>query len=160
METNLQRATFAAGCFWGVEEIFRTTKGVKKTAVGYIGGNINNPTYEDVCTGATGHAEAVQMTYDPTEISYDELLKIFWENHDPTTYHRQGPDVGAQYRSVVFYYTPEQKTAAEKFKVALEKSCKFKRPITTEIVPAHEFYRAEEYHQKYLYKHGANSCHI
>lgn len=156
---KLETASFAAGCFWGVEETFRLTKGVKETAVGYCGGRSKNPTYEDVCSGTTGHAEAVQVKFDPAEISYEKLLKIFWENHNPTTWHQQGPDVGSQYRSVIFYHTPEQKVTAEKSKQELEKSGRLRKPIVTEVVPATEFYRAEEYHQKYHLKNGGN-CHI
>lgn len=160
MSMNVETATFGAGCFWGVEEIYRHVKGVKDTAVGYSGGGMENPSYEDVCTDRTGHAEVVQVRYDPANVSYDELLKVFWDNHNPTTMNRQGPDVGTQYRSVIFYHTPEQKAAAEASKQALEKSGKFKQPIVTEIVLAQEFYRAEEYHQQYLEKRGLSVCHI
>jgi methionine-S-sulfoxide reductase len=153
-----EKAAFAAGCFWGVEATFRRIKGVSNTTVGYMGGTFKNPTYKDVCTDKTGHAETVLVEYDPAVVSYDDLLKVFWENHDPTTVNRQGPDVGTQYRSVVFYYTPEQQAAAAAFKEKLQKSGKFKRPIVTEIMPAVEFYRAEEYHQRYLEKHGLESC--
>ena len=153
-------ATFGAGCFWGVEEVFRTTPGVLKTIVGYTGGKTENPTYEDVCTDSTGHAEAVQVTFDPSTISYEELLKIFWENHNPTTLNQQGSDIGTQYRSVIFYQNPEQKTAAEKSREAVSKSRKWKRPLVTEIVPAAPFYPAEEYHQKYLQKRGLEACHV
>lgn len=159
-DAKMEQADFAAGCFWGVEATFRKVNGVKKTAVGYEGGTFPNPTYEDVCTDMTGHAETVQVTYDPSEVSYEDLLKIFWENHDPTTPNRQGPDRGTQYRSVIFYHTPEQKALAEKSKEALEKSGKFKRPIVTQIVPASTFWRAEEYHQRYLEKRGLSTCHI
>ncbi len=148
------RATFGAGCFWHVEDLFRKTKGVKSTQVGYTGGQLTNPTYEEVCTDRTGHAEAVQVEYDPNEISYDELLDIFWNNHDPTSLNRQGPDVGKQYRSAVFYHNEEQKKLAEEYKTKLQNSGKFKKPIVTEINPAPEFYKAEEYHQKYFQKHG------
>ena len=148
------KATFAAGCFWHVEDLFRKTKGVKSTKVGYTGGKLAAPTYEEVCTDKTGHAEAVQVEYDPNEISYDKLLKIFWENHDPTTLNRQGPDVGSQYRSAVFYHDESQKQEAEKSKEELEKSGRYQRPIVTEVAPAPEFYKAEEYHQKYFQKHG------
>ncbi len=148
------KATFAAGCFWHVEDLFRKTKGVKSTQVGYTGGKLTNPTYEEVCTDKTGHAEAVQVEYDPDEVSYDKLLKIFWENHDPTTLNRQGPDVGSQYRSAVFYHNESQKQEAEKSKEELEKSGRYQRPIVTEVAPAPEFYKAEEYHQKYFQKHG------
>jgi peptide methionine sulfoxide reductase msrA/msrB len=145
-------ATFGAGCFWGVEEAFRTLPGVKETMVGYTGGTLSNPTYENVCSHTTGHAEAVQITYDPKEISYEKLLEVFWANHNPTTKNRQGPDIGSQYRSAIFYHAPEQKALAEKSKAALKKSGKWQTPIVTEISPAGEFYRAEEYHQKYLMK--------
>ncbi len=156
---SLQKATFGAGCFWGVEAEFRQLpKGVVSTAVGYEGGSMKNPTYRDVCTDRTGHAEAVEVEYDPEEISYEDLLKVFWENHNPTTLNRQGPDVGAQYRSVIFYHTPEQQAAALTSKEKLEKSGKYRRPIVTEIVPATTFYRAEEYHQQYLEKRGLSSC--
>lgn len=148
------KATFAAGCFWHVEDLFRKTKGVKSTQVGYTGGKLTNPTYEEVCTDKTGHAEAVQVEYDPNEIPYDKLLKIFWENHDPTTLNRQGPDVGSQYRSAVFYHNESQKQEAEKSKEELEKSGRYQKPIVTEVAPAPEFYKAEEYHQKYFQKHG------
>lgn len=157
---NLQTATFGAGCFWGVEETFRQVKGVKDTAVGYMGGKMKDPSYEAVCTDRTGHAEVVWVAYDPAMVSYEELLTVFWGNHNPTTPNRQGPDVGTQYRSVIFYYTPEQKAAAEKSKMELEKSGKWKKQIVTEIVPAEAFYRAEEYHQKYLEKRGLSTCHI
>jgi peptide-methionine (S)-S-oxide reductase len=156
----MQKATFGAGCFWGVEETFRHIKGVTSTAVGYMGGTLPDPTYEDVCTDKTGHVEVVQMEYDPAEVSYDELLKVFWENHNPTTLDRQGPDVGTQYRSVVFYHTPEQKAAALAFKEKLQQSGRFKKPIVTTVEPASTFWPAEEYHQKYLEKHGRTHCHL
>ena len=148
------KATFAAGCFWHVEEIFRKTSGVKSTQVGYSDGVTKNPTYEDVCTDATGHAEAVEVDYDPQEVSYEELLKIFWNNHNPTTLNRQGPDVGKQYRSAVFFHTPEQKKAAIEMKEKLNPIAreKFQSDIVTEIKPASDFYRAEEYHQQYFSK--------
>lgn len=151
---NFVIATFAAGCFWGVEELFRHEKGVKDTVVGYAGGQIENPNYEMVCSGKTGHAEAVQVIYDPQEISYEGLLKIFWENHDPTTFNRQGPDIGSQYRSAIFYHNERQKEAAIKSKEELGKSGKYKDPIVTEITSASTFYPAEEYHQQYLEKTG------
>ena len=151
-------ATFGAGCFWGVEEVFRHKKGVQGTAVGYMGGTFPNPTYEDVCTENTGHAEVVEVRYNPKELSYGALLKIFWENHDPTTLNRQGPDHGTQYRSVIFYHTPEQEKAARKSKEELEKSGKYQKPIATEITPASTFWRAEEYHQQYVEKYGIGSC--
>ena len=148
------KATFAAGCFWHVEHLLSKTKGVKSTQVGYIGGIIPDPTYEEVCTDRTGHAEAVEVEFEPTEISYDELLEIFWNNHNPTTLNRQGPDVGIQYRSAIFYHDDSQKETAEKSKNNLSQSGKYSNPIVTEIVPAPKFYRAEEYHQKYFKKHG------
>ena len=169
METSMQRsvqprqtdtATFAAGCFWGVEALFRQVKGVTSTTVGYTGGTVKNPTYEQVCQHHTGHAEAVQVEYDPSQVSYDALLDVFWSNHDPTTPNRQGPDSGSQYRSAIFYHTPEQRAAAEAFKQRLEARRQFARPIVTQIVPATDFYRAEEYHQRYVEKHGGAQCHI
>ena len=156
----MQKAIFGAGCFWGIEAAFREVEGVTSTAVGYSGGTSKNPTYEDVCTGLSGHAEVVQIEYDPAKVSYEELLKIFWEIHDPTTLNRQGPDVGAQYRSAIFFHTPEQEAAARASKGNLEASGRFKRPIVTEITPATEFYRAEEYHQQYLEKRGQVHCRI
>jgi peptide-methionine (S)-S-oxide reductase len=156
----MAKATFAAGCFWGVEAAFRQLKGVTSTTVGYIGGTLHDPTYHDVCTGRTGHAEAVQVEYDPSQVSYDDLLRVFWENHDPTTLDRQGPDVGTQYRSAIFYHTPEQEAAAKASKDALAKSGRFKRPIVTEIQPAPEFWQAEDYHQQYLEKRGQTHCHL
>lgn len=153
-------ATFGAGCFWGVEAAFRQIKGVQSTAVGYLGGSLENPTYEDVCTDTTGHAEVVQVDYDPAQVSYEELLDVFWKSHNPTTLNRQGPDVGTQYRSAVFYHTPEQEQAARASKAKLEESGAFKRPIVTEITPASTFYRAEEYHQQYLEKRGLSQCHL
>lgn len=152
--------TFGAGCFWGVEVTFRNTGGVKDAVVGYLGGTMANPTYKDVCTGRTGHCEVVQVTYDPSEVTYDQLLDIFWENHDPTTLNRQGPDVGTQYRSAIFYHTPEQQRTAEKSKEELEKSGRFRKPIVTEITPASTFYVAEDYHQRYLEKRGLATCHV
>jgi len=148
------KATFAAGCFWHVEDLFRKTKGVKSTQVGYIGGKLANPTYEEVCTDKTGHAEAVEIEYDPKEISYEELLDLFWHNHNPTSLNRQGPDVGIQYRSSIFFHDETQKQTALKSKEKLESSGKFSKKIVTEIVPSLEFYKAEEYHQKYFQKHG------
>ena len=155
---ELKKATFAAGCFWGVEAAFRRVPGVKSTTVGYEGGTMANPTYKDVCTGRTGHAETVEVEYDPGQVSYPELLKVFWSEHDPTTLNRQGPDVGTQYRSVIFYHTPEQESAARSS--MLEESKKFSRPIVTQIQPASQFWRAEDYHQQYLEKRGAASCHL
>jgi peptide-methionine (S)-S-oxide reductase len=155
-----QLATFGAGCFWGVEVAFRNVPGVKDAQVGYLGGTLKNPTYRDVCTGRTGHAEVVQVEYDPSVVTYDRLLDVFWENHDPTTLNRQGPDVGTQYRSAVFYHSPEQKRAAEESKSRLESSGRLRRPIVTEITEASTFYPAEDYHQRYLEKRGLASCHI
>ena len=154
----MAKATFAAGCFWGVEAAFRQVEGVLETAVGYSGGRLENPTYEDVCSGRTGHAETVGVEYDPSRVSYEQLLDVFWENHDPTTLNRQGPDVGEQYRSVIFFHTPEQQAAATASKEKLQKSGKYNRPIVTQIQPASKFFRAEEYHQRYLEKHGRASC--
>ena len=148
------KATFGAGCFWHVEDLLSKTKGVKSTKVGYTGGQLSNPTYEEVCTDKTGHAEAVEVEYDPDEISYEELLDVFWKNHNPTTLNRQGPDVGIQYRSAIFYHNDEQKKIAEKSKQTLDKSGQFENPVVTEIVPAPSFYKAEEYHQKYFKKCG------
>ncbi|HEV2315190.1 MAG TPA: peptide-methionine (S)-S-oxide reductase MsrA [Candidatus Acidoferrales bacterium] len=153
-------ATFGAGCFWGVEAAFRRLPGVVDVAAGYSGGHTPNPTYKDVCSHTTGHAEVVQVTFDPQKISYDQLLDSFWQIHNPTQVNRQGPDVGTQYRSAIFVHSPEQQAIAEKSKAALAASGKFQRPIATEITTAGPFYRAEEYHQKYLEKHGAASCHF
>ncbi len=153
-------ATFGAGCFWGVEAAFRRLPGVVDVAAGYSGGHMPNPTYKDVCSHTTGHAEVVQVTFDPQKISYDQLLDVFWQIHNPTQVNRQGPDVGSQYRSAIFVHSPEQQAIAEKSKAALAASGKFQRPIATEITTAGPFYRAEEYHQKYLEKHGAASCHF
>ncbi len=148
------KATFGAGCFWCVEHVFRKAKGITSATVGYMGGTLKNPTYEDVCTDQTGHAEIVQVEYDPSKISYREILDVFWNCHDPTTLNRQGPDVGTQYRSVIFYHNQEQERDAKKSKEELESSGKYKKKIVTEIVPASEFYRAEEYHQQYYQKCG------
>lgn len=153
-------ATFAAGCFWGVEATFGQIEGVTRTEVGYTGGSMENPSYKDVCTDRTGHAEAVQVEYDPDKVSYDQLLDVFWANHDPTTPNRQGPDVGSQYRSAIFFHSPDQEAEAKASKEALDKSGRFRRPIVTQIVPAATFYPAEEYHQKYLEKRGLATCHI
>jgi peptide-methionine (S)-S-oxide reductase len=153
-------ATFAAGCFWGVEDAFRGVKGVTSTTVGYTGGHTKNPTYKDVCGHATGHAEAVEVEFDPQQVSYQKLLDLFWEIHDPTQLNRQGPDVGSQYRSAIFFHDAEQEAAARASKAALEKSGKFKSAIVTEIAPAPEFYRAEDYHQQYFEKRGVKSCHF
>jgi peptide-methionine (S)-S-oxide reductase len=153
-------ATFGAGCFWGVEVTFRNVPGVKDAVVGYLGGTLANPTYRDVCTGRTGHAEVVHVTYDPSEVSYEKLLDVFWANHDPTTLNRQGPDVGTQYRSAIFFHSPEQQRLAEESKETLKKSGRFRRPIVTEITEATAFYPAEDYHQRYLEKRGLASCHV
>jgi len=156
----MAKATFAAGCFWGVEATFRQIPGVTGTRVGYTGGQMENPTYQDVCTDRTGHAEAVEVEYDPAKISYEQLLNVFWENHDPTQLNRQGPDWGTQYRSAIFFHTPEQESAANASKEVLGKSGRFGKPIVTRIVPATTFYEAEDYHQQYLEKRGLASCHI
>jgi peptide-methionine (S)-S-oxide reductase len=156
----MEKASFAAGCFWGVEAAFRQIKGVLSTTVGYSGGTLENPSYEDVCSHATGHAETVLVEFDPAVVSYDQLLDAFWNCHDPTQLNRQGPDVGSQYRSAIFYHTPEQQAAAEASKERLAQSGKHRRPIVTQIVPAATFYRAEEYHQQYLEKRGEASCHL
>jgi len=159
-QNKYKKAAFGAGCFWGVEETFRTTKGVFSTAVGYMGGHTENPTYENVCTGQTGHAETVEVTYDPSVISYNELLNVFWNVHDPTTLNRQGPDIGEQYRSIIFYYDDDQKKSATSSKEKLNKSKAYGREVVTEIVPASDFkfYMAEDYHQQYLKKRGQSSC--
>lgn len=158
-EMATETATFGAGCFWGVEEKFRCTPGVTDTEVGYAGGHTENPTYKEVCSHGTGHAEVVQLQYDPEQISYEELLKIFFEMHDPTQVNRQGPDVGDQYRSVIFYHTDEQKQAAEQMKSELDDSGRFSRPIATQIESAPKFWPAEDYHQEYLKKRGGGACH-
>ena len=155
---SMEKATFGAGCFWGVEEMFRNIPGVKSATSGYAGGETENPTYEDVCRHDTGHAEVVEVEFDPEQVNYEKLLDTFWANHNPTTRNRQGPDVGSQYRSVVFTHSPEQKAAAEKKRAELDGSGKFSRPIVTEIEDAPAFYRAEEYHQQYLRKHGRTHC--
>ncbi len=155
----MAKATLAAGCFWGVEAAFRRMKGVVATTVGYTGGHFKNPTYEDVCSGTTGHAEAVEVEYDPSAVSYEDLLKVFWEIHDPTALNRQGPDIGTQYRSAIFFHTPEQQAAALASKETLQRGGVYKGRIVTEITPASEFYRAEEYHQQYLEKRGLARCH-
>ncbi len=160
MEKSYQEAMFGAGCFWGVEEYFRTLDGVIETAVGYSGGELTNPTYEDVCRSTTGHAEVVYLKFDPEIISYQTLLNSFFELHDPTQFNRQGPDVGPQYRSAVFYYDENQKEQAYATIETLTAEKKFPRAIVTEVTPAQKFYRAEEYHQKYLFKRGLGSCHI
>jgi peptide-methionine (S)-S-oxide reductase len=153
-------ATFGAGCFWGVEAAFRRLPGVTDVTVGYAGGHTANPTYKDVCTDETGHAEVVQVEFDPTKISYKQLLDAFWQLHDPTQVNRQGPDSGSQYRTAILFHSPEQEAEAKASKAALDASGKFRRPIATEITSAGKFYRAEEYHQRYLEKRGAASCHI
>jgi len=159
-KTTLEKATFGAGCFWGVEAAFRQIKGVVSTAVGFSGGNYDNPSYHDVCTGRTGHAEVVEVTYDPARVSYEDLLKVFWENHNPTTLNRQGWDVGTQYRSAIYFHDAKQEAAARASKEQLEKSGKYRKPIVTEVTPASTFYMAEDYHQQYLEKRGLSSCHI
>ncbi|MCG3123938.1 MAG: Peptide methionine sulfoxide reductase MsrA [Phycisphaerales bacterium] len=159
MQTQL--ATFGAGCFWGVEATFRLQPGVVGAAVGYSGGHLENPTYKQVCTDTTGHAEVVQLTFDPTKVSYEQLVDLFFRLHDPTQLNRQGPDYGTQYRSVIFYHSPEQKQVAEAVKARRSASGKHKRPIVTVVEPAQTFYRAEEYHQQYYAKNGLeNTCHL
>jgi peptide-methionine (S)-S-oxide reductase len=157
-DKKMEKATFAAGCFWGVEAAFRKVTGVTKTTVGYTGGSVDDPTYKQVCSGDTGHAEAVEVIYDPQQVTFEDLLAVFWSCHNPTQLNRQGPDIGTQYRSVIFYHSPEQKTAAQVSKAALEKSGKYNQPIVTQIVDAKTFYRAEEYHQQYLEKRGLATC--
>ncbi len=154
----MEKATFAAGCFWGVEAAFRQVPGVTGTRVGYTGGTVADPTYELVCTGTTGHAEALEVTFDPERVSYDELLDLFWSKHNPTTRNRQGRDIGSQYRSAIFFHSPEQEAAAIASRDRLEAEGQFKNPIVTEIVPASPFYEAEDYHQQYLEKRGRASC--
>jgi peptide-methionine (S)-S-oxide reductase len=156
----MEKATFGAGCFWGVEYAFRHVKGVMDAAVGYMGGTLENPTYKDLCTDGTGHAEVVHVEFDPNVVSYEELLEIFWKIHDPTQMNRQGPDSGTQYRSVIFYHSEEQQTKAAESKNKLKNSGAFNKPIATEIAPASTFYRAEEYHQRYFEKHGRQGCGI
>jgi peptide-methionine (S)-S-oxide reductase len=159
-ETNTELATFAAGCFWGVEEEFRQIEGVIDTAVGYEGGSFDNPTYKDVCTDQTGHAEVVQIEFDPSRVSYRKLVDAFFALHDPTQVNRQGPDFGSQYRSAIFFHSPEQQADAEAAKAELSERKVFPRPIATQVVPAATFFRAEEYHQQYLAKRGLSSCHL
>ena len=154
------KATFGAGCFWGVETAFRRVPGVLDTAAGYMGGTSDSPTYRDVCTGTTGHAEVVEVIFDPARVSYEHLLDVFFTIHDPTTPGRQGVDIGKQYRSAIFYHTAEQKAAAESFRERMDASGRFRRPVVTEIVPAQTFWRAEEYHQRYHVKHGGSGCGI
>jgi peptide-methionine (S)-S-oxide reductase len=156
----MEKATFAAGCFWGVESFFRQVPGVIDAVCGYAGGHLDSPTYKQVCTDKTGHAEVVEVTFDPAKLSYATLLDVFFANHDPTTPNRQGPDVGTQYRSVIFVHSPEQERIAREKKAALEASGKFKRPIVTTIEPAARFWRAEDYHQRYFEKNGLPSCHV
>jgi len=156
----METATFGAGCFWGVEETFRQVPGVVETTVGYLGGHTQNPTYQDVCTDETGHAEVVQVKYDPAKVTYDRLLDVFWSNHDPTTLNSQGPDFGTQYRSAIFFHSPEQEREARASKEKMQASGRIRRPIVTEIAPASTFYPAEDYHQKYLAKRGLSHCHI
>jgi len=151
-----KKATFGAGCFWGVEAAFRQLDGVDATRVGYAGGRLDNPTYEDVCSHTTGHAEVVEVTYDDEQVSYDDLLRVFWRKHDPTQLNRQGWDVGDQYRSVVFFHDEEQRAAAERSKQ--EEQAQYRKPIVTQIEPAPTFYEAEDYHQQYLEKRGRSSC--
>lgn len=154
-----EKATFAAGCFWGIEAAFRRVRGVSDAVVGFIGGHTVEPTYEQVCSGNTGHAEAVEVTFDTTRVTYNELLDAFWKMHDPTQRNRQGPDIGEQYRSAIFFHSPEQEKAARASKAAMQASNKFRSPLATQIVPASTFYRADEYHQRYMEKHGIDSCH-
>jgi peptide-methionine (S)-S-oxide reductase len=156
---GVEKATFGAGCFWGVEETFRNVRGVRSTTAGYLGGHVENPTYEQVCGGRTGHTEVCQVEYDPALVSYADLLAAFWTCHDPTQVNRQGPDVGWQYRSVIFCHTPEQKAAAEASKAGLQRSGAYRRPIATAIEAAAAFWPAEEYHQQYLSKQGIKTCH-
>ncbi len=152
------KATFGAGCFWGVEATFRNVDGVTDTAVGYMGGHTDNPSYKDVCSGETGHAEVVQVDYDPDVVAYEQLLDVFWEVHDPTQLNRQGPDVGSQYRSVIFYHTDEQRETAKRSKAELARNGRFAREIVTAIEPAEAFWQAEDYHQQYLEKRGLAHC--
>ncbi len=154
----MEKATFGAGCFWGVEYEFSQVKGVASTVVGYMGGTKKNPTYQDVCTNTTGHAEVVELEYDPSVVTYEELLSLFWEIHDPTQRNRQGPDVGTQYRSAIFYHSEDQRKSAEESKDKVQRSGKYKKGIATEIMPASTFYDAEEYHQKYYERHSMDSC--
>lgn len=156
----MEKTTFGAGCFWGVEHAFRQVKGVVDAAVGYMGGTLENPTYKDVCTDRTGHAEVVQVEFDPTVVTFGELLDVFWKIHDPSQVNRQGPDFGSQYRSVIFYHTEDQLSTAAESRERLRGSGTFSKPIATEIVPASTFYRAEEYHQRYFKKHGMQGCGI
>ena len=156
----MKKATFGAGCFWGIEEAFRRIPGVVEAAVGYAGGTTDHPTYEEVCSKSTGHAEVVEVTFDPETVSYDQLLDVFWQSHDPTTLNRQGPDVGTQYRSAVFTHDADQLAAAQASKTRWDASGRFRRPIVTEITPAPPFWKAEDYHQQYLARRGRSSCHL
>lgn len=156
----MEKATFAAGCFWGVEVTFRNVEGVIDTRVGYTGGHAEHPSYRQVCTGLTGHAEAVEVTFDPQQVSYEQLLDVFWSAHNPTTRNRQGPDIGSQYRSAIFVHSPDQEQAALASIQRLEHEGRFRKPIVTEVVPASTFWPAEEYHQQYLVKRGMASCRI
>lgn len=160
MVDQMEKATFGAGCFWGVEAAFRQVKGVSETAVGYMGGTLNNPSYKDVCYKETGHAEVVEVTYDPEKVSYNRLLEVFWSSHDPTQVNRQGPDHGTQYRTAIFFHSPEQQKAATASREQLDGSGKFIKKIATEIAPAATFWKAEDYHQQYLEKRGLATCHI
>jgi peptide-methionine (S)-S-oxide reductase len=157
-QTSYQTATFGAGCFWGVEAAYRQIQGVKSTRVGYAGGRTTNPSYREVCAGDTNHAEVVEVTFDPAKVSYEELLDVFWANHDPTQVNRQGPDVGTQYRTVVFFHSAEQEKSAQASRDALQE--RLPRPIATQIVPAEQFWEAEDYHQQYLEKRGLSTCRI
>jgi peptide-methionine (S)-S-oxide reductase len=159
-KARTETATFGAGCFWGIEAAFRELDGVVGTAVGYAGGSLENPTYQDVCGDRSGHAEVVEVEFDPSRVSYDKLLDLFWSSHDPTTVNRQGPDIGSQYRSAIFFHSPEQEAAALQSMEALERSGSYRNPVVTEITPAPKFYRAEEYHQRYLEKRGLAHCRI
>ena len=160
MGDSTEKATFAAGCFWGVEKVFSATPGVTATKVGYTGGTTKNPSYEQICTGRTGHAEAIEIAFDPLKISYDDLLEVFFRHHDPTTPDRQGNDVGTQYRSAIFYHSSAQKMTAEKALAVLDAAKLFRDGIVTEVSPAVDFYAAEEYHQKYLKKNPLGYCHL
>jgi len=155
-----EKAMFGAGCFWGVEQTFREVPGVIDAVSGYSGGQMEKPTYKDVCTDETGHAEVVEVTYDPEKVKYEQLLDVFWKMHDPTQVNRQGPDFGKQYRTVIFFYSPEQEKTAKASKEALGKSGRFSKPIATSIEPAQTFWKAEDYHQRYLEKRGIKHCHI
>ncbi len=157
---STEKASFGAGCFWGVEVVFRKIDGVTNATVGYAGGTTENPTYEDICTDRTGHAEVVQVVFDPARVAYGKILEEFWKNHDPTTLNRQGPDVGSQYRSVIFFHSAEQEAAARASMEELERSGRYSKPIVTEISPAPTFYPAEDYHQRYLEKRGKANCKI